>query len=204
MSSASECGLRLFRTKLLCRGKPSFTAFEGPSKVNDALELLRSGKGRYRVVLIHDIDKPRTATASAGRENLRPCLAPHDSRVAGRLVQALGPPLTAPYCHFVDFTERSLLAYRRSCGWKRSPFSVFGLTHSQSVLWSLGRVISLACQFGIAKPGCARTTGTFWLSSKILHPVCCPRDVGLQPFFVAVSRDWNLNPFAQISGKRSR
>ena len=34
------------------------------SKVNDALERLRSGKARYRVVLVNDIGKSRTATES--------------------------------------------------------------------------------------------------------------------------------------------
>jgi D-arabinose 1-dehydrogenase-like Zn-dependent alcohol dehydrogenase len=34
------------------------------SNVNDALERLRSGKARYRIVLINDIDKTRTATDS--------------------------------------------------------------------------------------------------------------------------------------------
>jgi uncharacterized zinc-type alcohol dehydrogenase-like protein len=34
------------------------------SKVNDALERLRSGKARYRIVLINDFDKPRSAAAS--------------------------------------------------------------------------------------------------------------------------------------------
>jgi hypothetical protein len=32
------------------------------SNVNDALERLRSGKARYRIVLINDFDKSRTAT----------------------------------------------------------------------------------------------------------------------------------------------
>jgi len=34
------------------------------SKVNDALERLRSGKARYRVVLVNDISKSKTATES--------------------------------------------------------------------------------------------------------------------------------------------
>src|SRR5262249_592095 len=34
------------------------------SKVNDALERLRSGKARYRIVLVNDIGKSRTATES--------------------------------------------------------------------------------------------------------------------------------------------
>ena len=34
------------------------------SKVNDALERLRSGKARYRVVLINDLGKSQTAAES--------------------------------------------------------------------------------------------------------------------------------------------
>jgi hypothetical protein len=34
------------------------------SKVNDAFERLRSGKARYRIVLVNDLGKPRTATES--------------------------------------------------------------------------------------------------------------------------------------------
>jgi uncharacterized zinc-type alcohol dehydrogenase-like protein len=34
------------------------------SKVNDALERLRSGKARYRIVLVNDIGKSKTATES--------------------------------------------------------------------------------------------------------------------------------------------
>jgi hypothetical protein len=38
------------------------------SKVNDALERLRSGKARYRIVLINDFEKSRSATASRPEE----------------------------------------------------------------------------------------------------------------------------------------
>jgi alcohol/geraniol dehydrogenase (NADP+) len=38
------------------------------SKVNDAFERLRSGKARYRIVLINDFDKSRSATASRPEE----------------------------------------------------------------------------------------------------------------------------------------
>jgi uncharacterized zinc-type alcohol dehydrogenase-like protein len=38
------------------------------SKVNDALERLRSGKARYRIVLINDFEKSRTATESRRKE----------------------------------------------------------------------------------------------------------------------------------------
>ena len=38
------------------------------SKVNDALEHLRSGKARYRIVLINDFAKPRSAAASRPEE----------------------------------------------------------------------------------------------------------------------------------------
>jgi hypothetical protein len=38
------------------------------SKVNDALEHLRSGKARYRVVLVSDFDKSRAATESRPQE----------------------------------------------------------------------------------------------------------------------------------------
>jgi hypothetical protein len=34
------------------------------SKVNDAFERLRSGKARYRIVLVNDITKSGTAAAS--------------------------------------------------------------------------------------------------------------------------------------------
>ena len=41
------------------------------SKVNDAFERLRSGKARYRIVLINDFDKPRAATESRPEEKPR-------------------------------------------------------------------------------------------------------------------------------------
>jgi hypothetical protein len=38
------------------------------SKVNDALEHLRSGKARYRIVLINDIEKSPTRAESRAKE----------------------------------------------------------------------------------------------------------------------------------------
>ncbi|HWV99420.1 MAG TPA: NAD(P)-dependent alcohol dehydrogenase [Candidatus Acidoferrum sp.] len=46
------------------------------SKVNDALEHLRSGKARYRVVLINDFAKSRSAAASRPEEQSKPALTP--------------------------------------------------------------------------------------------------------------------------------
>jgi uncharacterized zinc-type alcohol dehydrogenase-like protein len=45
------------------------------SKVNDALEHLRSGKARYRIVLINDFAKPRTATESRRKAEPQAALA---------------------------------------------------------------------------------------------------------------------------------
>jgi uncharacterized zinc-type alcohol dehydrogenase-like protein len=38
------------------------------SKVNDALERLRSGKARYRIVLVNDFEKSHVASASRPEE----------------------------------------------------------------------------------------------------------------------------------------
>ena len=38
------------------------------SKVNDALERLRSGKARYRIVLVNDFAKPRSTAADVPEE----------------------------------------------------------------------------------------------------------------------------------------
>jgi uncharacterized zinc-type alcohol dehydrogenase-like protein len=46
------------------------------SKVNDALEHLRSGKARYRIVLVNDIAKSRSATASRPEEQSQAVLTP--------------------------------------------------------------------------------------------------------------------------------
>src|SRR5262249_15893013 len=44
------------------------------SKVNDALERLRSGKARYRIVLVNDFGKARTATESRREEKTQAAL----------------------------------------------------------------------------------------------------------------------------------
>jgi uncharacterized zinc-type alcohol dehydrogenase-like protein len=46
------------------------------SKVNDALEHLRSGKARYRIVLVNDIAKSRSAAASRPEEQSQAVLTP--------------------------------------------------------------------------------------------------------------------------------
>jgi uncharacterized zinc-type alcohol dehydrogenase-like protein len=46
------------------------------SKVNDALEHLRSGKARYRVVLINDLGKSRSAAGSRAEEHTEAELTP--------------------------------------------------------------------------------------------------------------------------------
>src|SRR5256885_11900184 len=45
------------------------------SKVNDALERLRSGKARYRIVLINDFDKSRSTTEARAKEQPEAALA---------------------------------------------------------------------------------------------------------------------------------
>jgi hypothetical protein len=45
------------------------------SKVNDALERLRSGKARYRIVLVNEFDKSRAATESRRQKEPQAALA---------------------------------------------------------------------------------------------------------------------------------
>jgi len=45
------------------------------SKVNDALERLRSGKARYRIVLINDFDKSPSMAESRAKEQPEAALA---------------------------------------------------------------------------------------------------------------------------------
>jgi hypothetical protein len=44
------------------------------SNVNDALERLRSGKARYRIVLINDFDKSRSMAESRAKEQRQAAL----------------------------------------------------------------------------------------------------------------------------------
>ena len=45
------------------------------SEVNDALERLRSGKARYRIVLVNDFDRSASATKARGEEKPKAALA---------------------------------------------------------------------------------------------------------------------------------
>lgn len=46
------------------------------SKINDAFERLRSGKARYRIVLINDLSKPEKTAATTSAEQLEEALTP--------------------------------------------------------------------------------------------------------------------------------
>jgi D-arabinose 1-dehydrogenase-like Zn-dependent alcohol dehydrogenase len=66
------------------------------SKVNDALERLRSGKARYRIVLINDFANPRLRPSPAQRSSRRPCSRPPEAQLNVALLSNSRGPSRRP------------------------------------------------------------------------------------------------------------